>query len=162
MDFQNPETWVFVALGIFFLILIFSGALSGVYKSLGEKGKAVQAELDEAVRIRQEATDLLNAIKAQKLSAEQKARDIVAQAEADALAFAEDAKVKLADSIKRRQAQAELKIAQAEARAEADVKAAAADLAAQIAQNVLATELAGAKSDPLVDQAIGQIDKRLA
>jgi F-type H+-transporting ATPase subunit b len=41
------------------------------------------------------------------------------------------------------------------------VKAAAADLASQMAEDVLKTRLASAKSDPLVDQAIGQISIKL-
>jgi F-type H+-transporting ATPase subunit b len=39
--------------------------------------------------------------------------------------------------------------------------AAAADLAAQMAENVLAQRLAGAKSDPLVDAAVGQLAEKL-
>ena len=56
---------------------------------------------------------------------------------------------------------AERKIAQAEAQAAADVKAAAVDLAAQAAETVLAARLAGAKTDPLVDIAIGQMGAKL-
>ena len=41
------------------------------------------------------------------------------------------------------------------------MKAAAADLAAQAAEAVLAARLAAAKSDPLVDPAIGQIAIKL-
>src|SRR3569833_2887236 len=45
----------------------------------------------------------------------------------------------------------------AEARAAAEVKAAAGELAAQMAEQVLASRIAGAKSDPLIDAAIGQL-----
>ena len=44
---------------------------------------------------------------------------------------------------------------------EAEVKAAAAELAAQAAEQVLGQRIAGAKSDPLVDDAIGQLAGRL-
>jgi F-type H+-transporting ATPase subunit b len=56
---------------------------------------------------------------------------------------------------------AERKIAQAEAQATADVKAAAVDLAAQSAEAILTARLAGLKSDPLVDAAIGQMAAKL-
>jgi F-type H+-transporting ATPase subunit b len=162
MDYSNPETWVLIGLILFFLVVFFMGVPGKLWKSLGATGAAVRAELDEAVRIRQEAQDLLNSIKSQRLAAEQKARDIIAQAETDAKVMAEEAKTKLTESLKRRQDQAEKKIAQAEARAEADVKAAAADMAAQIAEAVLVAQAAKAKSDPLIDKAIGQVATRFS
>ena len=60
----------------------------------------------------------------------------------------------LEEQIVRRTALAERKIAVAEAQASAEVKAAAADLAAQAAEAVLATRIAGAKSDPLIDEGL--------
>ena len=156
----EPEFWVRVALGIFVVILIFMKVPGNLWKSLGDTGASVRAELDEAVRIRQEAVELLNTIKAQRLAAEAKARDIIAFAEEEAVRMAEDAKVKLAETIKRRQELAERKIAQAEARAEADVKAAAADLAAQVAETILLERTAKGGTDKLVDAAIGQLEGR--
>ena len=73
-NLADAETWVRIALVLFFLILIVATVPGKVWGSLGDTGKAVRAELDEAVRIRQEATDLLNTIKAQRVAAEQKAR----------------------------------------------------------------------------------------
>ncbi len=160
LNFAEVETWVRLALVIFFLILIVAKVPGNLWKSLGATGDAVRAELDEAVRIRQEATDLLNSIKAQRQAAEAKAREIIAFAEEEATRMAKDARVKLEDTIKRREALAERKIAQAEAQAAADVKAAAADLAAQLAEAVLADRIAKADSDPAVNKAIDQIGVR--
>jgi F-type H+-transporting ATPase subunit b len=157
---QEPEFWVRLALVVFFLILIVAKVPGTLWKTLGDKGDAVRAELDEAVRIRQEATDLLNSIKAQRLETEKKARELIALAEEEAQRLAKEAHEKLEASIKRREELAERKIAQAEARAAADVKAAAADLAAQVAETVLAERLAKAKTDPLIDKAIGQLEGR--
>jgi F-type H+-transporting ATPase subunit b len=157
---QEPEFWVRLALVIFFVILVVAKVPGNLWKSLGDKGEAVRAELDEAVRIRQEATDLLNSIKAQRLETEKKARELIALAEEEAQRLAKEAHDKLEASIKRREELAERKIAQAEARAAADVKAAAADLAAQVAETVLAERLAKSKTDPLVDKAIGQLEGR--
>ena len=56
---------------------------------------------------------------------------------------------------------AERRIATAEAQATAEVKAAAGELAAQMAEQVLAARIAGAKSDPLIDAAIGQMAGKL-
>jgi len=157
---QEPEFWVRIALVLFFVILFVMKVPGNIWKGLGDKGDAVRAELDEAVRIRQEATDLLNSIKAQRLETEKKARELIALAEEEAQRLSREAHDKLEASIKRREELAERKIAQAEARAASDVKAAAADLAAQVAETVLAERLAKAKADPLIDKAIGQLDGR--
>lgn len=162
MDFSTPELWVQIGLLCFFGILIAMKVPGNLWKSLGDTGAAVRAELDEAVRIRQEAQSLLNTIKAQRQEAEQKAKDRIAYAEEEAQRLAAEASVKLDESIKRRQAQAEAKIAQAEAKATAEVKAAAADLATQMAETILLDRAIALKSDPLIDQAIGQIGTRLS
>lgn len=156
----EPEFWVRVGLVIFFLILVFAKVPGSLWKSLGATGEAVRAELDEAVRIRQEATELLNSIKAQRQAAEKKAKEIIALAEEEAVRLADEARLKLAASIKRREELAERKIAQAEARAAEDVKAAAADLAAQLAETILVERTAGLGSDAAVDKAIGQLEGR--
>ena len=159
-NIAEAEFWVRLALVVFFLILIVARVPRNVWKSLGDTGKAVRAELDEAVRIRQEATELLNQIKAQRQAAERKAQEILQLAEEEAARMATEARAKLEDSIKRREALAERKIAQAEAQAAADVKAAATDLAAQVAEVVLAERVAKAGSDPAVDKAIWQVGER--
>lgn len=157
---DNPQTWVQIGLGLFFAILVFMGVPMKVWKSLGDTSDAVRAELDEAVRIREEAQALLNEIKAQRLTAEAKARELVAQAEEDAARLAVDSSAKLAETIRRRQEQAERKIAQAEARAEADVKAAAADLATRLAEEILLDRAAKGGADPQIDVAIAQVGTR--
>jgi len=157
---HEAEFWVRIALGVFVLILIFAGVPGKIWKSWGATGEAVRAELDEAVRIRQEATDLLNSIKAQRLAAEQKARELIAFAEEEAARMAADARVKLEETIKRREELAERKIAQAEANAAADVKSAAADLATQLAEQVLLDQVAKAKTDVHADKAISQLEGR--
>lgn len=158
--FADIETWVRLALVIFFVILIVARVPGNLWKSLGDTGAAVRAELDEAVRIRTEAQELLNRIKADRLKAEQRAREIIALAEEEAQLMAADARAKLEDNIRRREELAERKIAQAEAKAAADVKAAAADLAAQVAEIILMDRTQKAGTDVLVDKAIGQLEGR--
>ncbi|ESQ83362.1 hypothetical protein AEAC466_14025 [Asticcacaulis sp. AC466] len=157
---QDAEFWVRIALGVFVLILIFAGVPGKIWSSWGASGEAVRAELDEAVRIRQEATDLLNSIKAQRQQAEAKAREIIAFAEEEAVRMAAEARTKLEETIKRREELAERKIAQAESSAAAEVKAAAADLAANLAERVLLDRVAKTTTDTLVDKAIGQLEGR--
>ena len=163
--FLNPaeaEFWVGVGLLIFLAIVIFvAKAPKTVAAVLDAKRDKIQADLNEAARIRAEAEAMLADIRAQREEAERQSAEMLAAAKADAKRLQADAKVKLEEQVKRRADLAERKIANAEAQATAEVKAAAAELAAQAAEQVLGQRIAGAKSDPLVDDAIGQLAGRL-
>ena len=130
-------------------------------RALDDRAHRIQAQLDEATKLRQEAERLLADIKVQREQAEKHATEIVQMAQEEAVRLAEDSKIKLEEQIKRRGEMAERRIALAESQAAAEVKAAAADLAAQAAEAVLAARLAGAKSDPLADAAIAQVATKL-
>lgn len=164
-EFLNPaeaEFWVGVGLLIFLAVVIFvAKAPAKIGAALDAQAQAIQANLDEAARIREEAQRLLETLKAERADAERHARDMLAQAQAEAKRLEADAKAKLEESLTRRQQVAERKIATAEAQAAAEVKAAAAELAAQAAESMLTQRLAAAKSDPLIDAAIAQMATKL-
>lgn len=164
-EFLNPaeaEFWVFVGLVLFLgIVVLVAKAPQKIGAALDGHAASIQSNLDEAARIREEAQRLLDTLKAERAEAEVHAREMLAQAQADAKRFEAEAKAKLEESLVRRQQMAERKIATAEAQAAVEVKAAAAELAAQAAETMLAKRLAGAKSDPLVDAAIGQIAGKL-
>jgi F-type H+-transporting ATPase subunit b len=164
-EFLNPaeaEAWVGVGLLIFLAIVVFVGkAPKRIGAALDAQAAAIQSNLDEAARIRAEAERLLETLKAERAEAERHAKEMLAQAETEAKRLEAEARAKLEESLARRQQVAERKIATAEAQAAAEVKAAAAEMAAQAAEQVLAQRLAGAKTDPLVDAAIGQIATKL-
>ena len=157
----NAEFWVGVGLLIFFGILIAVGVPKMVAAQLDAKGAKIQADLDEAARIREEAQSLLAQLKAERAEAEAQAKDMLAAAQDEARRYEAEAKAKLEESLARRQQLAERKIANAEAQAAAEVKAAAADLAAQAAEVVLTKRLSAVKTDPLVDRAISQLGAKL-
>jgi len=161
-NLSNPEFWVLVALVLFFGLLVVLKVLPGaLFGALDGYAAKIKAELDEAQQLREEAQALLAGVKAQREDAERQAAGMIEAAKVDAARMAVEAKEKLEEQIKRRAEMAERKIAQAEAQAAADVKAAAVDLAAQAAEAVLTARLAGLKSDPLVDAAIGQMGAKL-
>ena len=158
----NAEFWVGVGLLIFLGIVIFvAKAPKAINAALDAKAAKIQADLDEAARIREEAQRLLTQLKAERAEAEAQAKDMLATAQEEARRYEAEAKAKLEESLARRQQLAERKIANAEAQAAAEVKAAAADLAAQAAEVVLTQRLPGVKTDPLVDRAISQLGSKL-
>lgn len=161
----NPaeaEMWVGVGLLIFLAIVIFGAkAPKMVAAALDAKTASVQADLDEAARIRAEAERLLAELRAEREEAERQAKEMLAVAQDEARRYEVEAKAKLDETLARRRALAERRIATAEAQAAAEVKAAAAELAAQAAEALLTKRLAGVTTDAMVDTAIPQIAAKL-
>ncbi len=158
---RDNHFWVGVAFTLLMVILWRVGVPGMAAKALDARAKAIQDQLDEAARIREEATALLADIQQQKAETEKMSAEMLANAKSEAKRLEKEAGEKLADQIKRRGEMAERKIATAEAQATAEVKAAAADLASHLAENVLAARIATAKSDPLVDLAVKDLAGKL-
>jgi len=159
---QDAEFWIMIALVVFGVVLWRAKVPNLAVKALDDAAAKVQAQLDEAVRLREEAEALLAQIKTQRAETERAAAELLRNARADADRLRAEAAVKLEDDIKRRGVMAERKIALAEAQAAGEVKAAAADLAAQATEAVLAARLVGATSDPLIDAGLSRLATRFS
>jgi F-type H+-transporting ATPase subunit b len=157
----EAHTWEGIGLLALIAGLIWLKVPGVALSALDARASKIQAQLDEATKLREEAERLLAEIKVQREATERQAAEMLANARADAERMAAAAKVKLEEQIRRRGELAERRIAIAQAQAEAEVKAAAVDLAAQAAETVLAARLAAAKSDPLVDAAVAQVATKL-
>jgi F-type H+-transporting ATPase subunit b len=158
---QDAEVWIAIGMLVFFVILIRAKVPGMAVKALDDRAAKIQAELNEALRLREEAQALLVSVKHEREAAEHLAAEIIANAEADAKRMRAEAQVRLEDQIQRRRAMAERRIANAEVQAALDVKAAAADAAANLAERVLADRLQGMTSDPLVDRAVASLAGKL-
>jgi F-type H+-transporting ATPase subunit b len=158
---QDAEFWVAIAFILFLGILVWLKVPKMVLGVLDARAEQIRAELAEAERLRKEAEDLLASIRARSDAAEKQAAELLANAEAEAKQLEADAHARLEEQIKRRGEIAKAKIAQAETQAAADVKAAAAELAIEAAAAVLARRARGLKSDPLIDQAMGDLSAKL-
>ena len=159
--FEDAEVWIAIGLLVFVLVLIRAKVPGLALKVLDDRGAKIQAELDEALRLREEAQALLASIKTEREAAERLSVEIIANAEADAKRLRAEAQARLEDQIERRRAMAERRIANAEVQAALDVKAAAADAAATLAEAVMAERLNGLASDPLVDRALASLGEKL-
>ena len=148
---SDAHFWIFIALIAFALILWRAKVPGMAMKALDDAGAKIQAQLDEATHLREEAKALLAQINVRRAETEKAAADMLAAAQADAERLRAEAAVALEEDVRRRRELAVRKIAGAEAAAAAEVKAAAADLAGEAAERVLAARIAGAKSDPLID-----------
>ncbi len=160
MEF-DPEIFVLLGFLVFVGILIYFGAPRAILKALDARGEAIQAELDQAAKLREEATALLASFEKKSAEAEANAAAILAEARAQAEQLAKDAAERMSDFIARRTRQAEAKIAFAEAQAAADVRAAAADRAAKAAEFLLKDQMQGASGADLVTREIAGLKSRL-
>jgi hypothetical protein len=67
--FTEAETWVGVGLVLFFLVLIYLKVPGAAAKALDGRAEKIQAALDEAQRLRDEASALLNELRVGECSA---------------------------------------------------------------------------------------------
>ena len=149
----------FVALGflIFLGLLVYLGAHRRVIEAIDGRKSRIQAELDEAKRLREEAQAVLAEFERKGREAESEAASIIAGAKAEAERLAAEAKTRMEEFVARRTKMAENKIAQAEAQALADVRAAAADTAVAAAEKILAAAAKGKVAEDLLVKGIEDI-----
>jgi len=158
---KEPEAWVAIAFLIFIGILIRIGVPKLLFKALDDRSARIKSELDEALRLRKEAEEVLAEYKRRQDEAEKTAESIIHNAGIEAERMAAEAQSKIEEFIARRTKMAETKIAQAEAQAMADVRAAAADVAVAAAEVILTSTTKGAAAESLLSQGIADLKAKL-
>jgi F-type H+-transporting ATPase subunit b len=160
-DLGDPTTWVFIAVVLFLLSLLYFGIHKKIAGALDARADNIRVELDEARRLREEAQALLASYQRKQKEAETQAEEIVKQARSDAENMATQARKDLAERLERRAAQAEAKIANAEAQALGEVKAKAADMAMDAAEKILRTNMSAAEKSKFIQDGIKQMGSTL-
>ncbi len=157
----NPELWVAIGFVAIIAIFIWQGVPRMIATMLDARAAAIRAELDEARRLREEASLLLESYRAKVASTEKEAAAIVADAKAEADRFATESRKQLRAQLERRTQLAHEKIAQAEAQAMAEIRAVAADTAAAAAEKLIATRLDATRAAALVAQSVKDLSDKL-
>jgi F-type H+-transporting ATPase subunit b len=132
-----------------------------VLQSLDDKAAAIESELDEARKLREQAAQVLADYQTQAQQAEKQAEEIVTLARESAERTAAEAKVAMEAQMQRRAAQAELKIARSEEKLMKEVRTAIASLAIDAAAQLVADGLSAEKAKQLVDDSIDGLSDRL-
>ena len=159
--FFEPEFWVAVAFVIFLGIVAWAGGFRALTEGLDARGKRVQAELDEAKRLREEAARVLADYRTRREEAEREAEAIVASAREEAERVARETHERMQDFVTRRTAAAEAKIGQAEQQAFAQVRAAAAEAAVRVSETILREEVRGEKAQELLAKSLADVRTKL-
>ena len=158
--FANPANWVAIATIVF--VLLFGRKLWGALTQiLDNRTKAVQAELAEAYRLRQEAEAMREEAQAQRYAALAEAKKLLEGAQAEAGRVTAAAAAEAEASARRRERMAMDRIAAAEKAAVDAVRITAAEVATVATRDVIARTLDTATDARLVDQAIGQLPSAL-
>ncbi len=156
----DAEFWVAVA----FVLFVAAVARKGyrfITKGLDARAARIEAELEEAVRLREEAQALLAGYQRKQRDAARDAEEIVEHAKAEAARAAEQMERDLEAALARRTRLAESKIAQAEAQALAEVRDLAVDAAIGAARRLIAENMDEGGDEKLVDEAIAELGDKL-
>ncbi|WP_375458790.1 ATP F0F1 synthase subunit B [uncultured Enterovirga sp.] len=159
--FFTAEFWVLVAFVILMGVIWYVGGFRQITDAIDGRGRLVQAELDEAKRLREEAAAVLADYTRRRDEAEREAEEMVAAARVEAEGVAREAHERMAEFVTRRTAAAEAKIAQAEVQATQQVRAAAAEAAVKVSEAVLREQVRGQGGEDLLVRSLGEIRSKL-
>ena len=159
--FAAPELWVLVSFVLFIALLVYYKIPNKVAKALDDRAGRINAELEEARRLREEAQTILADYQRKQRDAEKEAEDIIAMARREARFYAEESHKVLDEFLQRRVKLAEEKIARAEEQAIQDVRSKSVDVAVAAAEMLIARELKGKSAEDLVDKSIRDVSAKL-
>ncbi len=152
--------WVGLAF-VLFVAAIYRPVSRMLLSALDARGAKIRDELEEAVRLREEAQALLARYQRQQNSAAREAEQVQSHARDQAERQAKHAAAAVKGALERRKQQALDRIARAEEEALAEVRRAAVDIAVGATRELLAARLRGKRQAALIDDAIADLDKKL-
>ena len=153
--------YALVALLLFFGVIAYFRVPKMILNVLDARGKHIEDELADAVRLRQEAQALLAEYAQKGAEAEREAAAIVAAARLEAERLTAETAKSLQDLIARRTRAAEAKIAQAETQAITEVRSRAIEIAISASEAILKQKVAGEAASDLISRSIAEVRAKL-
>lgn len=158
---QEPPFWAAVAFILFF-VLFGKKIWRPLAAILDRRSADIQAELEEASRLRREAEEFYTNAKKEQDAAKLEAEKMLANSKEVASRLAEKAQKEAEALAQRHQKILEQRLASSEHEAVEAVRREAAAIAIQTAREVIASVLTEEKDRKLVDQAIANVPELLA
>ena len=158
---SNTNFVVTIAFLLFIGIVLYlkvPGLLGGL---LDKRAEGIQADLDEAKALREEAQTILASCERKKAEVDDQAQGIIDRARTEAEMAAVAAKEALAASIERRLKAAHDQIASAQAAAIRDVRDRAIEVAILASAEVMAKGMSAADANALIEASITEVKDRL-
>jgi F-type H+-transporting ATPase subunit b len=129
--------------------------------SQSARAEGIQADLDQARLLREEAQGILAEYERKQKEVQEQADRIVEAARAEAASAAAQGKADLQASIERRLAAAEDRITSARAAAEREVRDQAVSVAIAAARGLIAEQMSAAQANKLIDGSIAEVGQKL-
>lgn len=157
----NTNFIVLLAFIVFIGVLVYFKVPGMIGGLLDKRAEGIQAELDEARSLREEAQAILASYERKQKEVATQAEAIVEHAKKEAAEAAEQAKVDLKATIARRLAAAEDQIKSAEVAAVNEVRNTAVTVAVGAAQDLIAKKLTATDGNKLIEDAIKDVEAKL-
>ncbi len=158
--FQDPTFWVLVAFIALMAVLVYLKVPGTIGKQLDSRASQIESDIREAEKLREEAQELLATYERKQKEALKEAEAILESAREEAQRLGEQGKEKLEHALARREKMATDRIAQVEAQAIDEVRQVAVEVAMAATRELVAQQ-ADTIGDKLIDQSIGDLDKKL-
>lgn len=155
----DESFWVGAAF-ILFVALIAKPVGSFIIKQLDRRSSRIKAELDEAVRLKEEAQAVLALYQRKQRKAIEEAEEIINHAQEEAARIIEISKKNLEDELKKRTELALQKIEQAEANIVKEIRQNAVDITISAAKTLILENLEKDAEESIVLKAISDIDRK--
>ncbi len=157
---EDANFWILIAF-VTFIGVFGRKAWSAITKALDGRRDKIQADLDEAQRLREEAQGVLAQYERKRREAEAEALQMVEHAKVEAERHANDAKRALEETMRRREEAAMQRIQQAETDALREVREAAASLAVEATAQLIRENLDEARADAMIERSIREMSEKL-
>lgn len=159
--FNDPATWVSLAVTVFFILIIWKKIPAIFAKLLDDRSKAIEEQLDNAKSLREEAAALLAKYQRDQKEAEKQAVEMMENAKAEVKLMIADSKAHMEEIAVRRGEVATQKIAQAEAAAIKDIRSLTVSVAISAARDLISENLKDADHDALIKASTDQLDAKI-
>lgn len=161
ISLKNTDFVVLLGLIVFIGVLVYFKVPGMIGKMLDGRAEGIEAELNEARSLREEAQSLLATFERRQREVQDQAARIVEAAKEEANVAAQQARADLENSLKRRMAAAEDQIANAQAAAIKEVRDQSVVVAIAAAREVIAKQMTAAQSNAMIEDAIDQVEAKL-
>ena len=157
----EPKFWTATAFVLFMAFLVYKKVPSMVARSLDERSAKIQAELEQAQKLREEAELVLAEYKRKQAEYLQEAEAMLQKAKSDSAALSATAEKDLQTALSARTQNALDRIEQEEARAIQDVRNHVVDIALAAARALIVDQVGNMSQDELVKLALADFERKI-
>lgn len=156
----GAEFWVSLSI-MLFVASIYRPVSRIIVKALDARSARIQHELDEALKLKEEAQALLSSYQRNQREVTEQSSDIIAHAEKEARRITEEATASLEESLNKRVEMAMQKIAAYESSVMQDLRNHAVDIAISTVRTIIQEHMSKEMAEELVNDAIADMGKTL-